>query len=263
MSAILEYCSKADNPNLFSKGEKSYEAGRVAHFQFDAALKVINGTVGASFKQQKYKVTIDLSGDFKINDVNTSCTCANGKAKCSHVVALSIHAYHSISSTDIDCMWKRPAATTVADDTMTLDDLYPKQYIPSCSREPSEEEKASFMSESQKHNIGFKWIFKPDEGPAAHHSRTSQHIVNIEELMLQTEFINGTSAEKKSFITNKLALSDSQIKIIAEDTTGQSSSFNWFKARKYRLTASNFGNVLAAINRNSFPKSLWSSLLGI
>lgn len=161
MSAIMEYCSRADNPNLFEKGEKSYEAGKVANFQFDAALKVINGAVGASFKQQNYKVAIDLSDDFKINDGSTSCTCANGKAKCSHVVTLAIHAYHSISSTDIDCTWKRPAATGIADNTMTLDDLYPSSYSSSCSREPSSEEKANFMSASQKHTIGFKWIFKP------------------------------------------------------------------------------------------------------
>lgn len=104
--------------------------------------------------------------------------------------------------------------------------------------------------------------FQTDEGPAVHQSHASQHIINIDDLMLEAEFINGTSAERTSFLTNKLALSDTQIKIIAEGTIGQSCSFDWSKARKYRLTASNFGKVLAAVNRNSFPKSLWTSLLG-
>lgn len=90
MTTIVEYCSKAENPNLFSKGEKSYNAGRVTTFNFDPELKVINGFVEASFKKQKYKVIISLNEEFQIDCVNTSCSCANGQAKCSHVVALGI-----------------------------------------------------------------------------------------------------------------------------------------------------------------------------
>lgn len=121
--------------------------------------------MNASFKNQTYKVIIDLNDDFKINDNMTSCNCANGKAKWALVVALSMHAYHGISSTDVNCSWKQPAAATIVDDTLTIDDFYPNEYTTACSRELTSEEKKNFIIQSTKHNIGFKWLLKPDEGP--------------------------------------------------------------------------------------------------
>lgn len=70
--------------------------------------------------------------------------------------------------------------------------------------------------------------------------------------------IFGSLTEKRIFITNKLALTIESIKLIAEATIGQGNSFNWFKAKKYRVTASNFGKVLNAIKRNS--KLLWKNI---
>lgn len=113
LTSIIEYCAKAENPNLFSKGEKSYNAGRVTAFNFNAELKIIGGIVEASFKKQKYKVKICLTDDYKIDETNTSCDCANGMAFCSHVVALGIHSYNGISCTDVSCGWKHSASSTM------------------------------------------------------------------------------------------------------------------------------------------------------
>lgn len=49
---------------------------------------------------------------------------------------------------------------------------------------------------------------------------------------------------------------------VAKITTGQTQNENWYLARKYRITASNFGSILACCARNRFPPSLFKSLMG-
>lgn len=109
---------------------------------------------------------------------------------------------------------------------------------------------------------GFTWLLKEDKGATSQQSKTTQFLLNVEDLILETEFVNGTNYERQQFLTRKLMLSEEKIKIIAEETTEQSRSNDWVTARKHRLTASNFGKILGAVNRNSFPKSFWQSLLG-
>lgn len=60
----------------------------------------------------------------------------------------------------------------------------------------------------------------------------------------------------------KLGLTERQIGLLAELTKSQRLSPYWYMFRKGRLTASNFGKVIAAVQRNSFPPSLFKSLMG-
>ena len=58
----------------------------------------------------------------------------------------------------------------------------------------------------------------------------------------------------------KLRINDSTILQLVKDTTGRQKNLLWFHYsdyRQHRLTASNFGKVIAACKRNKFPKSIF------
>lgn len=67
---------------------------------------------------------------------------------------------------------------------------------------------------------------------------------------------------KNDLLKEAFALTREQILHIARVTTGQSDSPLWKKLREHRLTASNFGVVLKAWNRDSFPPSFYKRLRG-
>jgi hypothetical protein len=72
-----------------------------------------------------------------------------------------------------------------------------------------------------------------------------------------------TAEDKLSVFRSKLQLDWSTIQHVADVTAGQRDNPLRGKIRHKRLTASHFGNVLAAINRNSFPPSLFKQLGGL
>ncbi|KAK1901351.1 putative zinc-type alcohol dehydrogenase-like protein YjmD [Dissostichus eleginoides] len=41
------------------------------------------------------------------------CDCARGMYKCSHAAALAIFAMWQISSTDVECQWRKPGTSKV------------------------------------------------------------------------------------------------------------------------------------------------------
>ncbi|XP_061164340.1 uncharacterized protein LOC133205416 [Saccostrea echinata] len=80
----------------------------------------------------------------------------------------------------------------------------------------------------------------------------------VEDLISSQEFI---SAENPiAWMKQKLMINEQQIQQIASLTTGQKENCMWSSVRKNRLTASNFGCVLAAIKRNRYPISLYKRL---
>lgn len=58
-------------------------------------------------------------------------------------------------------------------------------------------------------------------------------------------------------------MSSDAIKKVAHKTIGQSKNENWLTWQKNRITASNFGVVLAAISKNKYPPSLFKRLSGM
>lgn len=49
---------------------------------------------------------------------------------------------------------------------------------------------------------------------------------------------------------------------LASETIGQGLNSKWLIKKRFRITASNFGPVLSAINRNKYPPSLFKRLVG-
>ncbi|XP_062592758.1 uncharacterized protein LOC134254222 [Saccostrea cucullata] len=92
----------------------------------------------------------------------------------------------------------------------------------------------------------------------------------VENLISSQEFI---SAENPiAWMKQKLMINEQEIQQIACLTTGQKENCMWSSVRKNRLTASNFGCVLAAIKRNrytfcslynTYPVSLYKRLCSV
>ncbi|XP_077075129.1 uncharacterized protein LOC143726028 [Siphateles boraxobius] len=68
--------------------------------------------------------------------------------------------------------------------------------------------------------------------------------------------------DKALYVLSMLAVNDQEKQQIEEATVGQAKNASWFAYCKKRITASNFGLVLAAIKRKSYPPSLFKTLLG-
>lgn len=109
--------------------------------------------------------------------------------------------------------------------------------------------------------VGFSWLLQPEI-----ESITSIHLLvdSIESLVLdkRCQYL----VNSKDFVTlinyvkAKMYVTDLSIIQVAKDTVGQINNDLWYKYRKNRLTARNFGQVLAASKKDKFSKSLFKSL---
>jgi hypothetical protein len=63
-------------------------------------------------------------------------------------------------------------------------------------------------------------------------------------------------------IISSASLSPSDIAHVETLTRGQSTNPAWHEMRLYRLTASNFGQVIKSMERGSYPPSLMQKLAG-
>lgn len=174
---------------------------------------------------------------------------------------LAVTAYDNVSCTDVDCSWIRtkPPNTTV---TETQDVIYQKPFKPAVLRQATAEEVAMFANALKPETVGFTWIFKSDPGPKTYESRCSKLLIKIDDVLKSEEFKTATIVERRHILITKLKLDWHKIKAIAGCTVEQAKSTDWHNARKNRLTASNFGFILSAIQRKSFPKSFWDRLTG-
>lgn len=94
--------------------------------------------------------------------------------------------------------------------------------------------------------------------------RTPHHSAALESLFENAEFWSKHTPNKRLCIEEALSpqLTKETINEIAEKTTLQFDCPLFCQLRQYRLTASNFGAVISAISRNSFPKTLFERILG-
>ncbi|XP_022304500.2 uncharacterized protein LOC111111673 [Crassostrea virginica] len=96
------------------------------------------------------------------------------------------------------------------------------------------------------------WILAPEP------SSPKLCVPLIEDLISSQEFVDAEFPV--TWIRQKLLVNNNQIQQIVTLTVGQKDNCLWSAVRKSRLTASNFGCVLAAIKRNRFPASLYKRL---
>ncbi|XP_039301446.1 uncharacterized protein LOC111057119 isoform X2 [Nilaparvata lugens] len=197
---------------------------------------------------------IDCDAEKRVQ--NAECSCPRGKFKCHHIAALMIYANKNISATSGHCQWIR-VRPTEGDRPIRVEELFPpKEFQP--FDEPLREEAIQRLQEKlnkSNFNVGFTWLLSKEPEPTA-----VAEIPTIESIIFSREF--AAAVDKKSFLKAASAIEQEVIKNVAEITVGQSKNPLWFVARKYRLTASNFGKVLSACRRGRFPPSLFNNLHG-
>lgn len=79
-------------------------------------------------------------------------------------------------------------------------------------------------------------------------------------VIFSDEFLRAEN--RKDFLINNLKVTAENVTHIEKETIGQSRNPKWLSERKYRITASNFGPVLKAIERDTFPPSLFARVSG-
>lgn len=165
---------------------------------------------------------------------STSCECPRGEDKCSHSAALMIWAIHNLSSTDVECQWKKPK---VPSEVKSVEDLFPpaRDYKP-LTRAPTPEDRKWLLSQFQGRFTGISWLLTPEP-------ETQQELL----LHLYAERIIATQKHLGSDgILAAMRMSVEQLLAIQTATVGQKDNPIWHDMRKGRLTASNFGSVLMA-----------------
>ena len=70
----------------------------------------------------------------------------------------------------------------------------------------------------------------------------------VEDLLLSESYINGD--DPLTWLRRALIVGPDMIEQVVSETVGQRDNVLWGAVRKMRLTSSNFGPILGAINRN-------------
>ena len=131
----------------------------------------------------------------------------------------------------------------------------PKQYC-ALSREPTQADRSSIYRSLCKYGkfTGLCWILIPEPEPV------TLPMLTIEEIIYSDGFLQAHGKEDQlSFFKEKCKIQSSTIQEIAKLTVGQRENPAWSMLRKGRLTASNFGPVLAA---KRVSQSLLKRLMG-
>lgn len=194
---------------------------------------------------------MNKSGD--ITEAN--CSCPRG-IKCHHIAALALFGHYQISTTDKECTWNAPKTKT--SEVKTAEELYPTKEYTAVSHVLSDNEIDSLRTKLSMlgNTVGFSWLLqKPIE------NQDFSYLPVIEEILSSDGFVQAPN--QAEYLRQKCSLDDAAVEHIAEITVGQAQNELWLIMRKFRLTASNFGAVLNACQKNKFPESLFKSLIGM
>ncbi|XP_039297261.1 uncharacterized protein LOC111057589 [Nilaparvata lugens] len=206
-------------------------------------------------KNRSYNVKIDLNEDGSVQHSN--CTCPRGNFKCHHMAAVMIYAHKNIPSTSADCRWSR-VKTVEGDKPQKAEDLFPPGKEYRATKAPLKEEDIKKFQDSLRQsnfNVGFTWLMSEEPAPSL-----LAEVPEMEKILFSREYL--ASDDRTSFIKSVSQISRKDIENVARITVGQCENPLWFAAKKYRLTASNFGKVLSAYKRNRYPPSLFKQLKG-
>ncbi|VEN48783.1 unnamed protein product [Callosobruchus maculatus] len=247
-SVIVNFFKEEEK--LISRGENAVESGHVTDMIFDSQLLVLRGNVHASMRDRIYKVELKLDADKEIMDA--TCTCPRGQYMCHHMAALAIFGYQNISVTDVSCQWSKKKP--VGDNVKTIKELFPKVKDHRSVADAIPDSKVDEFKQKlsiYKNAVGFCWLLKDDP-------KVVDEILDVESLVFAEDYLK--AQDKEAYLIDKLKMDQHKIENVALKTTGQAENDMWLVARKNRLTSSNFGAILAAVNRNKYPPSLFKKL---
>ena len=129
----------------------------------------------------------------------------------------------------------------------------------------TEEQKSSIrekcLSFCKQHCVAVPavWILKADEQDADGEEPSVYDRNDLKAAIENVDFALGD--DRKSYLARFCAVTDEEIVQIANATVGQRKNVLYCQLKSYRLSASNFGYVIAAIQRGSYPASLFGRIL--
>ncbi|XP_034086548.1 uncharacterized protein LOC117555703 isoform X2 [Gymnodraco acuticeps] len=127
-------------------------------------------------RDRLYKVSICMGDDGAMQ--SAVCDCARGMYKCSHAAALAIFAMWQISSTDVECQWRKPGTSKVVQPVSQLYQQQEETYNP-LARDIATQDVDWFRSALRGTQCGMAWLLSPEPEPQPQH----QAIVTVPELV--------------------------------------------------------------------------------
>ena len=247
-----------DDPNCIAKGETKYNANFVLEVRLHDYD--IFSSVRSSFKDKSYKTKLNIDGKGSIK--SATCDCPRGNWICSHMAATAIYVNKKgFSKTDLPNSWiKRPKKQAKQEEVKTMEDYFPSSN-PTYKATPRPftiKDREAFFRDLSKTDVDcpFRWLLSPE---------VEKPIEPIAPPLIE-DLLPHFAHSKEEFLSRARVTPEQQI-WVAEKTKEQRKSQYWGLYRRLRLTGSNFGTVLKAIDRNQlkgrpFPPSLFKSLKG-
>ncbi|KAK7142759.1 hypothetical protein R3I94_012190 [Phoxinus phoxinus] len=168
------------------------------------------------------------------------------------MAALLIWVEKNVSRTDVECVWKK-ASTPKGDEIACkrVSEMTPSTTRAGIKRPVTQEDKEWAQASLLKLGrfTGMGWILSPEPSQML-------PIKTFDGLVTSPGFVQ---AEDKALYVLSMTRRSSRLR---KQLVGQAKNASWFAYRKKRITASNFGLVLAAVKRKSYPPSLFKTLLG-
>ena len=256
LSGMLRFFK--DDQNSIENGQQKFKSGFVLEVQMRDHM--INGKIRASMKDKCYAVSLKVNRDGNI--LTGSCECPRGNWICSHMAATAIYANkRGLSKTDLPNSWIARPKQAAKQDGKTMEDFFPcsRPDYKATQRDVSQQDRLFLHKKLNNTAVlcPMKWLLEPEpEGL----SKQSLEPVLIDDVL--EEFIRD-----KDIFVEKCKVSEEQIAWLAEHTTEQRNCQVWGKFRRLRLTGSNSGDVLGAIERHTifnrpYPPSLFKKLGG-
>lgn len=164
--------------------------------------------------------------------------------------------YFYIITLHVGCSWSKKIPPSLVT-TKTIDELYPvpQDKVDYCATVAiSNSFKDDLFSKLTNLGsvVGLSWLLSPEPEFIP--------VVELEDIIRSSEFEQ--SNDKQQYLFEKVSMNDDDILKLASETIGQDLNSKWLVKRRYRITASNFGPVLSAFNRNKYNPSLFKKLIG-
>ena len=188
------------------------------------------------------------------------CTCPRGLHKCHHMASLLVWTEKNVSRTGVACQWSKlqPERDGEASDsvsTLKSTHMWPTNTkAGACCQVTDEDRRFLFTRLAELGRFTGEWWVLLPEPTSNLHSRMFDAITASEAFH--------SAEDKSAFVLNGMKPTNEERLAIAKATEGQRTNPLWLKYKKHRVTASNFGLVLRAVNRNLFYPSLFKTLLG-
>ena len=165
----------------------------------------------------------------------------------------------NVSRTGVECQWSKSKSDIT--DEQSVESSKSVQMWPSVSKAGAgrqvDDEDRNYLFQRLSalgRSTGQWWILSPE--PASVSQPT--HRLTFDSIRKSDGY--SMADDNLSYLLQNMRPSAEERRTIVELTSGQRKNCMWLQYKKMRLTASNFGRVLNAINHNRFTKPLFKSL---